>query len=46
MFSLGSVKIRDEQMIHVYAVFLETDEGVALAAVTGRVVRLHVAGTR
>lgn len=39
--------IRDEQMIHVYAVFLETDEGVvAWATVTGRVVRAHVAGTR
>lgn len=39
--------IRDEQMIHVYAVFLETDEGVAwVAAVTGRVVGLHIAGTR
>lgn len=32
-------------MIHVYAVLLETDEGVAWAAVTGRVIRLHVAGT-
>lgn len=44
-FPLGSVMIRDEQMIHVYAVFPETDEGVAWA-VTGRVVSWHVAGTR
>lgn len=39
MFSLESEMIRDEQMIHVHAVFQE----VAGAAVTGRLVRLHVA---
>lgn len=37
---------RDERMIHVHAVLLETDEGVAWAAVTGRVIRLHGASTR
>lgn len=45
MFSLGSVMIRDEQTIYVHAVFLETDEGVAWAAVTGRLVREHIAAT-